>query len=51
MSVFRGDERICHVSTMDDASIGEMIATIKYADETYTEEILYDPFTGRLRRD
>jgi hypothetical protein len=51
VSVFRGDEHICHVSTMDDASTGEMIATVKYADKTRTEEILYDPFTGRLRRD
>jgi hypothetical protein len=51
VSVFREDEHICHVSTIDDVSTGEMTATIKYADETRTEEILYDPFTGRLRRD
>ena len=51
VSVFREDEHICHVSTIDDVSTGEMTATIKYADETHTEEILYDPFTGRLRRD
>jgi len=42
---------INNVSTVDDVSGGKMKATIKYAEETRIEEILYDPFTGRLHQD
>jgi hypothetical protein len=51
VSVYREDQHICHVSTVDDASTGKMKATMKYPEETHIEEILYDPFTGRLRQD
>jgi len=51
VSVYREDQHICDVSTVDDVSGGKMKATIKYAEETRIEEILYDPFTGRLRQD
>jgi hypothetical protein len=51
VSVYREDDHICDVSTVDKVSVGSMVAEIKYIKETWTEEILYDPFTGRLRQD
>jgi hypothetical protein len=51
VSVYREDQHICHVSTVDNVSDGKMRATMKYAEETHVEEILYDPFTGRLHQD
>ncbi|MFC1714543.1 hypothetical protein ACFL6S_12825 [Candidatus Poribacteria bacterium] len=51
VSVYREDDHICDVSTVDKVSVGSMVAEIEYAKETWTEEILYDPFTGRLHQD
>jgi hypothetical protein len=51
VSVYREDQHICDVSTVDDVSAGKMKAVIKYTEETRIEKILYDPFTGRLSQD
>ena len=48
VSVYSEEELVCDASTVDQVSTGKMAATITYPTETYTEDILYDPFTGRL---
>jgi hypothetical protein len=49
VSVSHKNKDICQVSTLDDVSSGEMKVYIEYPDETYTESIHYDPYTGKPR--
>jgi hypothetical protein len=49
VSVSHKGKDLCQVSTLDNVSGGEMKVSIEYPDETYTESIHYDPYTGKPR--